>query len=269
MRGFHAVISDDPLESRSAVGSATGIPPKYSLLAEDTSCWCRHASIARIDASRLIWLVTVEFSNAPQEKQEQEKDEEPNPISRPARVRWTSSNVMRPIEKDIRGKAIVNSAGDYFDPPPEVEVAVWAAHVQKNFAAIPSWLLSYANVKNVEPFVIGGLTVAAGIAKVSEMAISELQKENNIEFYELSFSIRFEEALGWDLSLLDQGLHAFYGDDKLKIKLNDEDVAAPVLLDGAGGVLANPTPDNAVFLEFEVVAEKDFTVLPGCSAVPP
>jgi hypothetical protein len=268
----YRVISDDPFETRVTVGSAAGIPPKYSLLAEDTSCWCRHASIARIDASRLVWLVTVEFSNAPQEKQEEEKNNEPNPLLRPARVRWTSSIYQQAVEKDINGKAILNSAGDYFDPPPEVDRSRWAAHVSKNYASLPEWLLDYADALNDAPFKIGGLTVLTGKAKLSEMAISELQKENDTEFYELSFSIQFRKE-GWVLKMLDQGLHYLTTPDdlttKTKIKINGEDAAAPVLLDGHGGILADPSPTSALFLGFDEYEAKNFLVLPGCSAVPP
>ena len=44
-----------------------------------------------------------------------------------------------------------------------------------------------------------------------------------------------------------------------------EEVTTPVLLDGNGAVLANPSPATAVFANYQVYEEKDFTVLPGVS----
>ena len=38
--------------------------------------------------------------------------------------------------------------------------------------------------------------------------------------------------------------------------------STPALLDGSGGLLANPTPANAVFLSFDVYKTRTFSSLP-------
>jgi len=78
----------------------------------------------------------------------------------------------------------------------------------------------------------------------------------------------------FNLELADMGLHknievyvAGQGFIKKKTKFLTDDtpprpVAQPVLMDGKGDKLADPTPFNAVFGNWRILKSKDFTVLP-------
>jgi hypothetical protein len=46
-------------------------------------------------------------------------------------------------------------------------------------------------------------------------------------------------------------------------KGDTEEVTQPVPLDGAGDVLADPTPSTAIFGNFTIYDELDFSALPG------
>ena len=46
---------------------------------------------------------------------------------------------------------------------------------------------------------------------------------------------------------------------------DDLEPNTPILLDGNGKALADPNPENAVFLQFQIYPFEDFKALPGVS----
>lgn len=60
--------------------------------------------------------------------------------------------------------------------------------------------------------------------------------------------------------ILDQGLYEKdENGNRKRIRINGEPITEPVLLDGNGKVLANPRPENAVFLPFKAYKELPFS----------
>ena len=82
----------------------------------------------------LLWDITVQYSA---ELQEREEDE--NPLARPAKISWSAAMYQRATLFDADGKPIRNAAGDLFDPQ-EVEDERWVISVKKNVAAVPKWI---------------------------------------------------------------------------------------------------------------------------------
>ncbi len=146
----------------------------------------------------LLWDVTVQYSA---ELQEREEDE--NPLARPAKISWSAAMYQRATLFDADGKPIRNAAGDLFDPQ-EVEDERWVISVKKNVAAVPKWILSYRMVVNDGAVRIQGLTFAKETLRLQGLAISEEQIENNIPFYEVSFELHFREE-GWRRPLINRG----------------------------------------------------------------
>lgn len=262
-QGLYRVISNVPNENPQNVRSASGLPAIGSAFDTDPGAFARRRTARRLEESRLVWEVTVDYANlsldAPPE----------SPLDEPAKYRWTAGQYTRACIEDRNGDAVVNSAGDYFDPPPEVEDVRWSVNIQANVAEVPAAILNYAGAVNNAGFTVDGVSVDTGAAKIIGLDISELQERNDIEYRTITLVLEFR-AEGYDLRLLDQGFRIKDGTELKDILIEDEDgeknrPSSPVLLDGAGAVLEDPSPTTAEYLTFEVDKRLAFSVLPGIS----
>lgn len=210
------------------------------------------------------FVVTANYSAQARTVEEEEREAQPNPLGRSAKLKWRTVKYTRAITKDKNGEAILNSAGDPFDPPVEIQASHWMVDVTRNISAAPSWIIDYEDAINATSFYLGGLLIPARVAKLSEIEIGEQATESGVRHYPFRMSIELRRET-WRLKILDQGLH-YYDDDagefKRAVDANMEPTAGPVLLDGMGGQLDNPSLDNAVFLDFDVFPENEFSILP-------
>jgi hypothetical protein len=260
------LISDDPLENPLNV--LAELPQIHDPLAEDPESVCRELDVDRNEAHRGIWVAVAEFNNEPFDTQNEERRQEPNPTLRPPVISWSSSIYQKPINRDRSGHLILNSAGNSFDPPPTKEESRWVIHVKKNYTTVPTLILTYQDTINDNDFVIGGLTVTKNFAKFAELQISEKQEENGYQFYIVEWNLHLLPET-WQLRLLDEGFHQKHltgGYDKITV--GSQPVSSPWPLDGNGFAIADPTPNNAVYLTFLTYKENNFALLPGCSAPP-
>ena len=124
--------------------------------------YCRSVKVRQASGAPRHWTIDAEYSSAPT----RDGDNEENPLLRPAKITWRTNQYRQAIDKDITGKAILNSAGDYFDPPVEVDVAYWTFTVKKNVADVPTYILDYENAVNNAAFTIRGLTIGQYEAKI-------------------------------------------------------------------------------------------------------
>lgn len=265
---LYRVTSNDPAESPQAIKAAVGGPGTAH--PTDPTAFLRSRSASRSSESRLVWEVTLTYGFDPKDPD----DPVDNPLNEPTKYRWTAGAYTKPTIKDRNDDAVVNSAGDYFDPPPEVEEPRWSVNVQKNVASVPLAVLTYAGRVNSAGFTVDGVSVLAEKAKIIALDISEYQEKNDIGYRVFTYTVEFREE-GWGLEVLDQGYRIIDPADATKrvdILVDDEETppgkqrpSVPVLLNGAGGKLANPSPTTAVFLTFPVHKTLDFTVLPGIS----
>jgi len=240
---------------------------------------CRQISIAQDKKSPLHYIVSAEYSSEPVGQQEKNQQASPNPLDRPSTYKWKTSKYNKAIHKDVDGQAIMNSAGEYFDPPPEKELFRWTATVTTNVPAIPTFILEFGEGGpiNSGPFTIQGVPVDSQVARVSDMDISELQSATLddgeggtriVEYFVFAYTLEFRRET-WALKLLDQGMRQLDpNDDTKRIAIKDDavppkEVKRPWPLDGNGKRLDNPSPDNAVELSFDVIEAADFSVLPG------
>jgi hypothetical protein len=223
---------------------------------------CRSIKITQDNGAPRQWTIEAEYSSKPTKEDESEE----NPLNRPARIRWRTSNYQKAIWQDINSKAILNSAGDYFDPPVEVDRAYWTVSVSKNVPDVPTFILDYENAVNNAAITIGGVVIGEHEAKLSDIEISELKIEGDYQYFEFSYTLERRREKWIPFKVLDQGLRFKSGSDRKHIMDQSSPprpVSSPRLLDGSGAVLSNPTPDNAVYREFTVYYARNFSVLPG------
>lgn len=251
-RGFW-LTTTSRTEGPFAVGSNASLPDIGSAHPEDSSAWCRRLSVERVAGWRL-WKVVAEYSS--------EFELNTTPTSDPAIITWSTEQFQKPAEFDASGNAVVNSAGDKFDPPALMDDSRRIVTVQKNMSAVPTWILTYQDAVNNDTFSVGGVSVAIGQAKMQSVNVSVRKTRNGTNFYEVSFTMHLQKA-GWVLSIVDAGYRKKVGTGREIITNTDKTLPmTPVALDGSGGVLADPTAATIVYREFTVYETKAFSSLP-------
>ena len=141
------------------------------------------------------------------------------------------------------------------------------AQITINLPAVPTWVLAYQNTINNSAISINGLSIAKGLAKVQRIGVGEQQVRGFHKFYPVSLEVHIHTD-GWNLVPLDCGFRKIDGNKRVNIQTvsasgKKEDITQPALLDGEGGVLENPTLNNAKFGEFAIYKQLDFSALPG------
>ncbi len=260
------VITDSNIVEAKDVLDLVDLPRIGTTYAQDTSATLQKRNASNQSFSKRVWLVTCSYSNA----REQGED----PTADRAIVTWGTQAYQQVVYKDFNGLCVQNSAGDYYDPLPEKDDSRIVANISMNFSTIPTWILQYRDAVNDATFTLDGVFVPAGLAKISSIGIGEAQTRNTIPFRTLTMQMHFamQAVVGdpsrgneWHIVVLDAGFRergpvpAGGGVAPMAEILN---ITAPVQLNGAGRVQANPTPANAIYRRFQVYPELDFSILP-------
>lgn len=242
-------------EGAFAVGSNASLPIIGSVHPEDSGAWCRSLNVDNTNPWK-VWRVTANYSS--------EFELNTNPLSDPAIINWDSEQFQKPAVYDYSGNAICNSAGDLFDPPVMVDDSRRTVTIVKNLAAVPSWILSYQDAVNSDVFSIDGFSIAIGKAKMQRVSVSAKEKRNSTSFYPVTFTIHLQND-GWKLQPLDCGFRKKGTVTTERNGITSDDGTGPVVpvfLNGSGGVLANPSLTNAVFLNYTYYRTQAFSSLP-------
>lgn len=212
-------------------------------------CWVQSITFDQESGYRL-WVVDATYSS--------EFETTENPLDMPAAVDWGGEQYQEPLLIDVYGDLVVNSAGDPFDPPIMRDFSRRVVTVVKNLADPPAWLLDSEDVINSSDFVLDGVNIPARCAKMQQVTISRRNYQNGVSFRQVSMLIHLNKDT-WQFKQLDAGFHennTTYG--RRKITISGDFPTSPVLLDGNGVVLTNPTPTSGVYLEFDGYDEVDF-----------
>jgi hypothetical protein len=188
-----------------------------------------------------------------------ERPREENPLDEPEELEYGGEQFERIADVDVDGNAIVNSAGDYFDPPVVMDDSRPLFTITRNEASFSASVAdSYRDTTNDATF----FGFAAGTVKCGFItAVRKWHAKVPGHFY---WTVKYPFYLnrdGWTKSLLDQGLRKaeLVGATltRKQITIDGQLATSPVLLNGTGGVLApNGTP---VYLEYRVYPESDFS----------
>lgn len=221
--------------------------------------WLRDIKCRNESFSPYVWICTGIYSSEHETKEA--------PTDEPAKISWRTQNFRRPYAKDREAKAILNSAGDPYDPPWEGDDSRWQCTIRKNVSAVSTVVLSYKDTINDAEFTVQGVAFPAKTAKIMSIDIGELQRAGDVaspaDYYVFTWSFAVNEDT-WDPEILDAGKRRKTADDKREriYGKDGQPVHTPVPLDGAGGVLADPKPDNAVFRQEKPYKLADFSLLP-------
>lgn len=237
-----------------AVGSDANLPVIGSLHPEDMQAWCVSLRVENSNPWK-GWTVTAEYTS--------EREITEDPTAEPAAITWSSEQFQRPVIYDNSGNAVVNSAGDPFDPPIMRDDSRPVITISKNLAVVPVWIMTYQDAVNSDAFYVDGVLVGAGLAKVQSVSVGEVQRRNGIMFRVVNLVIHLQRN-GWLIEAQDVGFRELGYGGRQNI-LNDVDSqrpSAPVPLDGAGAHIVSPTAATNVTLSFSVYSTQVFSALP-------
>ena len=250
-RVFRAVTDNNSDDASVVLASA----PSYgAVYPKDMRAYCRSRSARNESFSKRVWIVTCLYST--------EREIQESPLDDPPSVEWGTEQFQRPFYKDTDGDAILNSAGDQYDPPVEGDDSRWTATLTRNVSAVPAWLLTYADAVNSSAFTLDGIAIGERQAKIQAIRLSPVQERNDIVYRVLTITFHFSSD--WRLEVLDAGFREKVSDEMKRIK-NDGDSewpTVPVCLNGSGAVLENPTPATAKYNTHTLYEEKSFATLP-------
>lgn len=252
------VITDDPQTGpiEAAGGIGVGIGDYYKTASEDDiGSFCNEIDATVEGEDGQSWIITVTYG--PYNPNTNPKD----PTERPIQVNWGTAQFQRVADQttdqntDGSPKAVVNSAGDRFDPPIMKDDSRPVLVIVRNEPTFNQDLAAlYRDSINIDPFwghdpyTVKCLSIEA-----------QLTHNPDIGYYwPVTYKFEFNDD-GWISQILDAGfreLNAGGTDAQAILDYKGLPVANPALLDGHGKKLAEGS--DAVFLEFNIYKEMSF-----------
>lgn len=177
-----------------------------------------------------------------------------NPFQRPLEIAWSDSVFQTVVLYDNQGRAILNSAGDAFDPPVEADDNRPMLTVSRAEATYdPILTYNYRDAVNADPF--WGFPPLVWKMKSRRGTRTYNPDAGTTSGYYWEVNYEFElNPLGWTRWILDQGLKvAGAGGGAQAINAKDgggENVTSPILLNGRGAILPAGAPP--VFLPYNI-----------------
>lgn len=218
----------------------------------DVGARCVRLSPSQDQDNPMLWLVRVEYtSETPSFTTRDPTLWTQDPLGRPAEVEWDFEAYKRVAQQDQAGNAILNSAGDPYDPPLEVDdhrLILKLAWNQLDYD--PQAALGYQDAVNSDQFA----GADPGFCKIRKYK-GKLTYETGLVFYRMECEIEFRDEL-IQPQLLDAGYQVISGGKKITaLDQNGQPYSHPVLLDGAGGQLAvNGVPVLTTYAVYRTVA---------------
>lgn len=233
---------------------------------------CISRNAAPVGNSRRLWEVVVNYSSKHDDPEEENNEEESLELEPPEvsfdfatrmKVIQTASQVFDPLgnllDNPFSGPA--TSAGEPFDPPPEIEVHYPVLTITRNELFLNvNQIRDYVNCVNSDNFQGGGPRTV----KLNGISTRK-QYKKNLRYWRTTYTLEFNPET-WDLQLLDIG--SYYttinpdGPNFKNYFLTDDDPPQPRLglLNGLGGYLEDG--DDAQFRRFPTVyTARPFNVL--------
>ncbi len=160
------------------------------------------------------------------------------------------------VTVDIYGNPVLNSAGDAFDPPIQIDDSRPTLKIVRNERTYNAqYAMLWKDTINADMFFY----FPPHSVKLST-PLAELEYNPVCGFYYV-VTYQFEiNPKGWEKPVLDQGMRQLVAG--VKVKMTDDsgaDLSSPLPLDGAGSKLVSGS--DPTYIIFEVYREADFSLL--------
>lgn len=253
-RVFYVVTDDKKVGPKTVLESlpvATG--QAYDTGTErDPGAFCSSLSVAHRDDDGKGWLCVAEFG--PYDATQWARD----PLERQPQISWEYRETQEPLNEDIEGNPIVNSAGDPFDPPLLQDFLQPILKLTRNEANFdPALAYIYRGKVNATTF----FGADPGYVKVGPITPQRVFNQDIGWYWTVSYEFIFNEKT-WTTRVYNVGYrHLDPDDDTKKIEITDrygQKISSPWPLDEDGQPL--PQGSDPVILEFETAEKIDFSV---------
>jgi len=253
---------DGPITAGNAVGIAygDGMTPSYNTNEWDRFAYADSVQIDPEGDDGLGWIITVGYGwydvNTAGGGKEQ------NPLLMPIEVSWSLRDHEAVLDVDTEGTAVLNTAGDPFDPPLVVDDPRLVMTVVRNEANFTlAYVLQYRNAINSDQF--GGFDPL--YCKVLNIQARSQFHQDIGWYYQVTYEFEFlspkvnDDGQGYRKQVLSQGMRAIGNDSKpYHITLNGVPINSPMLLDQNGKLL--PPGGTPYYTSFKGYPELPFAV---------
>lgn len=192
---------------------------------------CVHRRASRDPECPVLWTVTCDYDS----RQSLAGQDAKNPLDRPAVVSYRFETYTEALEKAFDPDNpdteidIVNSAGDPYDPPLEVERGRLIITIKKNMASYNSER-ARAFIYTVNKTEWWGYEPLSAL--MTDYSASP-EREDVITFWPTTWQIKIHRTQ-WVKEILDMGVREIDGGTRQPILERGHPVQSPVLLDGVG-----------------------------------
>jgi len=195
----------------------------------------------------LDWIVTANYGTP---------EEEENPLNERPKVSWSLAQFQENVEYDINGKPILNSAGEPYSEPVQIDQSRLVLTITRNEASFnPALALAYADAVSATTFK----GAPAGKVKVANIASTEEEHKNVAGgvYSKTTYTFHFNSR-GFQKKLLDHGFREKV-EGKLKhILVQGQKITEAALLDGTGKQL--PEGGQPKFKDWHVYPKLPFGI---------
>lgn len=184
-----------------------------------------------------------------------------SPLEEPPEISWSFATSQEPIDTDIAGRPLTNTADEPFDQPPTRDFDDLVLSISRNEPAVdPLTMLAYQGAVNSDQFGFA----APGQARMTRIS-AEAHTENGATYWKVRYEIQFR-ADGWTKRIRNEGYREKTGTDAegrpIYRQITDPSGTAlskPVPLDVDGKRL--PAGQPPVWLYFQVYPSLPFAPL--------
>ena len=277
-RSFWVELDNETGLGGDEARDAIGIPIRGDQSPYDSNSFFVDKQASRTD-NRFTWIVVVNYSTSASSNTASGGGSQ-DPLEEDPLQNWNHRDIEIPVPNAFKikddgsiepgGKVpVANSAKDAFTDPPLTEpsfIQVYncTRNERPGSQFKPGKVPDFLNTVNKKDVSIGGHNFKKRTAWLIKYGAGNIQQRAGQVFVVVTYQILLatDIELGWDASILDQGLNELINGKKSRAKDDNGDaVDAPVNLDGSGKKLGNAEGDKAVFLRYRSKGEADFNSL--------
>lgn len=252
--------SAERLTPKQALANQSYLP--FQSHVDDPFAYLRKGKAVEVSGKRNPWWYEFDLEWSSEIPSQPQQDPS-NPAADPIEMEIGGNERMVAVYRDRNGKAILNSAKDFFsDPAIERPITTIYVRVTRSVLSFtPADAFAIADRVNSDAYLAATTGQLKMGAPVGRLVPATGQRPQH---WRVTYTMLYD-PLGWQPKVLDQGLRRLNDDDQLVPILDKEGlhpITEPVPLDGAGQpVPPEELPDGAHFNEFEVLLETSFASL--------
>lgn len=261
------VVRTDNVEDRAdTIRQAADVPklgdPFEAGNDTDADAVCTDVRVVPTSESPFVWHVFAIYETDREVPLNVE-----DPILVPADIQWSFVKYERVIVRDYLGHPLVNSSGEWFDPPHTTEDTRPVLTITRNEAGFnPALALLYQDACNSDVF-LGVQPLYAKIATINGLK----QKDGGKVYWQVTYEIEFRRE-SFAQFVLDQGFRGPPPEYRIFTDVTGYPLSDPTLLNGKGAPLRDAITHltgNVGLQDLQIAVEDGSTMFPPGPTKPP